>query len=97
MSKCHAYHDCNLTALWCKCIRFLIHAFDSFSLFNRTKWLKNVPKDDTSPMFLISDNSNLVYRHIYDLLNDGVHGIIKKEIVLAILADIAVSFCRCVY
>lgn len=65
---------------------------------NRTKCLKNVPKDDTSPIFLITDNENLIYRYIYGLLDDGIHGVIKKEVVLAILADIAVSFCEyCVF
>lgn len=37
------------------------------------------------------DGKNVIGRFIYDLFNDGIHGATKKDVVLAILSEIAVS------
>lgn len=54
------------------------------------KSLKSLAINGESPFFL-GDNKNPIFRYIYDLLNDGIKGVTKKDVVSTILADIAVN------
>lgn len=61
-----------------------------FVLFFSTKSLKSLVKSGGSPFFL-GDDKNPIFRYIYDLLNDGIKGVTKKDVVPTILADISVN------
>lgn len=67
--------------------------FTNFVFNFSSKHLKSLTKTDSSPFFLDTDGKNPIFRFIYDLLNDGIRGTTRKDAVLAILADLAVSVC----
>lgn len=63
---------------------FLLLCFSS-------KHVKTIQKDNSSPFLLEINGTNPIYRTIYDLLSNGVRGIVKKDVLLAIVTDILVS------
>lgn len=63
-----------------------------FVLNRRSKQLKGISKDSSSPFFLDIDGKNPIFRTIYDYLSNGVKGTIKKDVLLAILSDVSVRF-----
>lgn len=64
--------------------------YSMFVLIFSGKSIKSLSKSGGSPFFL-GDNKNPIFRYIYDLLNDGIKGVTKKDVVSTILADISVS------
>lgn len=70
--------------------KYAVLSFVFLSFVCSAKNLKGLSKENSSPFFLETDGKNPISRYIYNLLTDGIKGIVKKDALLAILNEIAV-------
>lgn len=93
VSKTFSPFSCRIAFSGVFCVRRIIfHILPFvFSFVCSTKHLKVALKENSSPFFLETDGKNPVCRYIYNLLTDGIKGNAKKDTLLAILHEIAVS------
>lgn len=69
---------------------YILIVYFYFSVKTVSQYIKDEGK---SPLFSKSGKLSGVSQSIYDLLLSGLHGNLKKDAVISVLHDIAVSMC----